>query len=199
MLLPLLDDELALKQDRQFFMIHLMGSHFHYNKRYPPEYEHFTSEHEHSSSALHKNIQAEYDNSILYNDFVVTEIISRFRDENAIVVYIADHGEETSDNMDFIGHGEGMLDRDMIEVPMIIWLSNQFSETYPELEYAIASSIHRPYMTDDMIHTLLDLMNIETSEYVPSRSIINPDFDSSRPRIYAGHIYDKESGLHEVR
>ena len=85
---------------------------------------------------------------------------------------------------------------------MIIWTSDIFRRSYPELEERIAASIHRPYMTDDMIHTLLDIMGIETEEYEPSRSVINPVFDASRPRIYAsrpgiysGRIYTKEAGL----
>ena len=54
-------------------------------------------------------------------------------------------------------------------------------------------------MTDDMIHTLLDIMSIETPEYDPAKSIINPKFDSSRPRIYSGMLYDKENGLHALQ
>ena len=50
-------------------------------------------------------------------------------------------------------------------------------------------------MTDDMIHTVLDIMQIETPEYDPTKSIINASFDVTRPRIYSNHLYDKEKGL----
>lgn len=116
------------------------------------------------------------------------------------MIYLPDHGEDVYDeySTNFVGHVDGMKSRYMIEVPMIIWCSQKFSDTYPELTRRIAASVHRPYMTDDMIHTLLDIMSIETDEYVPSRSIINPEFDASRPRIYADWLYTKEGGLHEV-
>ena len=136
---------------------------------------------------------------MLYNDFVVDEIIRRFEDKNAIVIYVSDHGEEVYDSMNFFSHNEGTPSRYMIEVPFIVWTSQKFRQAYPELEERIASSVNRPYMTDDMIHTLLDIMGIETPGYDPPKSIINPNFDSSRKRIYAGMLYDKERGLHEIQ
>ena len=86
-----------------------------------------------------------------------------------------------------------------LEVPFLIWTSPKFRQAYPELEARIASSVNRPYMTDDMIHTLLDITGIETPEYDPAKSVINPKFDSSRIRISSGKLYDKETGLHEIQ
>jgi heptose-I-phosphate ethanolaminephosphotransferase len=34
---------------------------------------------------------AEYDNSVLYNDYVVSEIIKCFADKDAVVLYFSDH------------------------------------------------------------------------------------------------------------
>ena len=142
-----------------------------------------------------KKTRSEYDNAVLYNDFIVDQIIRRFEDKNAVVLYLSDHGEEVFDNMSLAVHTETIGSTNMIEIPMMIWCSQKFSQDCPELEARIAASVHRPYMTDDMIHTLLDIMGIETDEYEPSRSIINPAFDASRPRIYSKRIYTKEAGL----
>lgn len=131
-------------------------------------------------------------------NYIVDEIIRRFEDKNAIVIYISDHGEEVYDEADFFGHAWSVT-RNMAEIPFIIWTSDKFSHEYPELESRIASSIHRPYMTDDMIHTLLDIMSIETPEYDPARSVINPSFDITRPRIYFGHLYTKDDGLNALQ
>ena len=203
-LLPILDDAIRNENehDKNFYFIHLMGTHGRYSMRYPLEYDKFTAEDEGGFDGIsrsQKKIRAEYDNAILYNDFVVSEIIRRFEDKNAIVIYVSDHGEEVYDSMNFFSHNEGTPSRYMIEVPFIIWTSQKFRQAYPELEERIASSVDRPYMTDDMIHTVLDIMGIETPEYDPSKSIINPNFDSSRKRIYAGMLYDKERGLHEIQ
>ncbi|MBQ3448160.1 MAG: phosphoethanolamine transferase, partial [Synergistaceae bacterium] len=202
-LLPLLDDALKESAARNFYVIHLMGCHNTYSRRYPPEYAKFTASDETGGyegiTDSQKAHRAEYDNAELYNDYVVDQIIRRFEDKNAIVIYVSDHGQEVYDEVNIATHGGELPRRHIIEVPFIMWLSPKFRESYPELEARIASSVDRPYMTDDMIHTLLDIMSIETPEYDPAKSIINPKFDSSRPRIYSGMLYDKENGLHALQ
>lgn len=47
-------------------------------------------------------------------------------------------------------------------------------------------------MTDDMIHTVMDIADIKTAEFDPTRSIINAKFNDKRPRIFDGMDYDKE-------
>ena len=201
-ILPLLDKSLQIEHTKNFYLIHLIGAHFHYYKRYPKSFERFYHQDEsrgiENMSVRQKILRAQYDNAILYNDFVVNEIIKRFEDKNAIIIYISDHGEEIFDTMNISGHNDGVLSPNVIEIPFIIWLSEKFAASYPELEARIASSIHRPYMTDDMIHTVLDIMQIETPEYDPAKSIINASFDVTRQRIYSGHLYDKEKGLVKI-
>ena len=199
LLIPMLDDILHKEHHaKNFYVLHLIGTHVKYTHRYPSEWTKFTAQDENGSSYSRRQCRAEYDNAVLYNDFVVSEIIKRFEDKNAIVIYVSDHGEEVYDSIDFSGHGTGILSRNIHEIPMLVWVSQKFSASYHELEKRIAASVDRPYMTDDMIHTLLDIMSIETPEYEPSQSIINADFDESRPRIYSGHIYDKENGFHAL-
>ena len=200
-ILPLLDKSLEIEHAKNFYLIHLIGTHFHYYKRYPKSFEKFYTQDEDKTGGLinmsvrQKILRAQYDNAILYNDFILGEIIKRFEDKNAIIIYISDHGEEIFDTMNLLGHNDGVLSPNVIEIPFIIWLSEKFAASYPELEARIASSVHKPYMTDDMIHTVLDIMQIETHGYDPAKSIINASFDITRPRIYSGHIYDKEKGL----
>lgn len=45
-------------------------------------------------------------------------------------------------------------------------------------------------MTDDIIDTILDIADIKTSEYNPSKSIINSKFDFSRKRMIDNKDYD---------
>lgn len=191
MLLPFLDDELKNEHDKNFYVLHLMGTHFHYHKRYTQEFEKFSADDEGGFNGLtysQKDIRAKYDNAILYNDFVIDEIIKRFENKNAIVIYIPDHGEEIYDTRNFQGHFEGI--KSCVEIPFIIWLSQEFRTEYPELEARISQSVNRPYMTDDIIHTILDIMSIETSDYDPAKSVINPLYNSKRKRILLGeYIY----------
>lgn len=201
LLLPILDKALNTKHSKNFYVIHLIGTHFHYYRRYPENFSVFSHEQEHTKleviSDSNKEIRARYDNAVLYNDYIVNEIIRRFEDKNALVIYISDHGEEVFDDVNFSGHG--FITRNTLEIPFIIWVSDEFSQSYPELERRIASSVHKPFMTDDIIHALLDIMSIETPEYDPAKSIINESFDITRSRITEGYIYDKDTGVHALQ
>lgn len=194
-LFPLIDDAVADMGDgKSFIVIHLMGGHGLYYNRYPYSYHKFTaSDITLNVSEANKRIVAEYDNALYYNDFIVTEIINKFRDREALVIYLPDHAEAVYDEgVGFAGHIEENANRHMIEVPLIFWASEKFLDKYSEKWAQIVSSTERPYMTDDMIHTVLDLADVETEDYEPNRSIVNEDFDSRRVRMFDGADYDRE-------
>ena len=67
-----------------------MGTHIDYSMRYPKEFKKFSPEDEQGLNTINlsQKIRAEYDNAVLYNDFVVNEIIKRFETRNAIIIYI---------------------------------------------------------------------------------------------------------------
>ena len=44
-------------------------------------------------------IVKDYDNATYYNDYVINQIISLFEQEEAIVIYLSDHGEECFDEI----------------------------------------------------------------------------------------------------
>ncbi|MBP2631055.1 MAG: rane protein YijP required for phosphoethanolamine modification of [Firmicutes bacterium] len=192
-LLPVLDKEIKDKTEKNFFVIHLMGSHGVYSKRYPKEYDVFREQDIISNFGIsQKETIARYDNSILYNDYIIQEIIKRFQNNEAIIIYVSDHGEEVYDYRNFAGHTEDNGSRYMIEVPLVVWASDKFKEHYPEKVQSISKAVNRPYMTDDMIHTILDLSEIETPEFDETRSLINNNFNSQRKRIYHNQNYDNE-------
>lgn len=192
-LLPVLDEFLIHAHEKNFFVIHLYGTHAAYNERYPDEFAKFTPEDEDKPTEEGKKFAAEYDNAVLYNDFIVNEIIRRFEDKDAAIIYISDHGEEVfEDGREFSGHSmEEQGNRSMIEIPALIWASQKFRERYPEKVFALATALDRPYRTDFLIHAILDLMEIRTTSFDPTKSILNASFDSTRQRIYNGEPYVK--------
>lgn len=72
---------------------------------------------------------------------------------------------------------------------MLVYMSKIFQKNYPYITNRIRLSAHRPFMTDDMIHSILDLMEIQTKEYRPSLSIFNKQFNNKRKRICAERLY----------
>lgn len=165
-----------------FIIYHLIGTHSTYKNRYPKEFNKFKNK---------NDIISSYDNAILYNDFIINKIISLFKDTEAIIFYLSDHGEEVYDFREFVGHAEGNGSRYMIEIPFIIYTTNKFKENHSNIINKIKNSLNNPYMTDDFIHTLLDITQIKTVEFDETRSIISDKFNSDRKRIFAGKNYDE--------
>ena len=188
-ILPLLDDSLNKNNaDKNFYVLHLLGTHLDYRARYPAEFDIFKAEDEPAEEKFQREFQAAYDNAVLYNDFVVEEIIKRFEDKDALVIYVSDHGENVFADGKHLGHGP-IGDKWQFEIPMVIWLSEACKKNHPDLEQKISAAKNLPFMTDDMIHALSDLMKIQTPEFDSRRSLFDKDFDTTRKRIYKGMEY----------
>ncbi len=194
-LFPLIDDAIANRsEDKNFYVVHLMGGHGLYYNRFPYSFSKFNKDDiTLPISDGKREIVAQYDNALYYNDYIVSSIIDKFRDSETLVIYVPDHGEAVYDEgEDMSGHIEENPTHHMIEIPVIIWASDKFKAKYPEKWSEIKAAVNRPYMTDDMIHTVMDIADIKTAEFDPTRSIINAKFNDKRPRIFDGMDYDKE-------
>ncbi len=176
--------------DNNFIIYHLIGTHMRYEDRYPKSFSKFQNKNSLITEYNKNSIIAKYDNAILYNDYIINKIIDIFKDKESIVIYISDHGEEVYDFGNFVGHVESRANKYMVEIPFLIYVSNTFKVKYPKIVEKIEKSVNKPYMTDDLIHTILDIAEIETKEYDKTRSIINNNFNSKRKRIYSGKEYD---------
>lgn len=191
--LPYLESILESNNEKSFYVIHLMGTHGGYKERYPITYNKFSANDEkNEKNKSQKEIISQYDNAVLYNDYVVSEIMKKVEDREAIVIYVSDHADDVYDTGDYAGHDEVNGTTNMIEIPMVIYETEKFKEKYPDLDKNLENSVNIPYMTDDMIHTLLDMLKIETDEFDSTRSIINKNYDMARKRIYHDKIYIKD-------
>ena len=167
---------------KRFLSIHLIGSHNTYGDRYPAGYGIFEA----ISSDEKTRKKALYDNAMLYNDNILNEIFKLFSQSDSIVVYLSDHGEEVYEIDDFVGHGDDHITRFTCEIPMLIYVSDIFIQKHPKIYEKLKASVHRPYMSDDLIHTVLDIAGIQTPNFDPTRSIINDQFNEKRRRIVGG-------------
>lgn len=118
-----------------------------------------------------RQIRAEYDNAVLYDDDIVDQIIQRFAEQDAVVIFLSDHGEEVNDVREIVGHGDESS-RWQHEIPMVIWTSAKFRAHHPEDAARIGQAKDRRWCSDEMIHTLLDLMKIEVPQYEKEKSLL---------------------------
>lgn len=183
-LLDPLDEVLQEKNAKQFIVIHTLGSHFRYNARYPETFCRFTP-------ALHDNttynLNAEnrellvnsYDNSILYTDYVLNEIITRLEREEAVstMIYLSDHGENIyDDDTRMAVHGNARPTHLELHIPLFIWTSKPYIEQWPERVERMKNHKDRAVSTSNLFHSLLDIADITYPDEKAALSIASPDF-----------------------
>lgn len=180
---------------KKLVIIHLMGNHNSYAKRFPAAFNRFRDEKSDEAKTI-----ADYDNSVLYNDFVVDSLLKQvkfFSDRNQVVsavVYFSDHGENVYDEYGEVGHDfSENMSRFLVEVPFMVWLSPAYQQVYAEKSGVIRQNMHQPFVTDDLFHACNDLMSIETPSFENKRSVFNKDYNNNRSRILAdGKDYDQK-------
>lgn len=178
--------------ENKLVIFHLMGQHMAYKSRYPKGRRIFKDyDYKHRKDLEHKDIRilSNYDNATLYNDSVVNQIIRRFEEQPAVVIYLSDHGEECYDGiLNKAGRQhtaviDARLAHEEFEIPFWIWCSKSFVREHSDIFNRIAEAKDRPFMTDALPHLLLSLAGISTPSYQERRDILSPQYDAKRPRI----------------
>jgi len=190
--LPIVTKALNDKSAKKVIFVHLLGTHTQYKNRYTENFNQFKD----TPSTPFGTQQAfdainQYDNAVLYNDFVINEIISSLKqhattDEKQQFIYFSDHGEDVYQTVDFNGHSESIGSYPMFEIPFVFWSNNK-----NELE-KYKSFTDRKYMTDDFIYSVADILNITFEGMQSENSIFSPNFQAKQ-RIVKQHIdFDTE-------
>lgn len=113
--------------DKMLIVMHLMGNHGSYEQRYPKAFEKYDG----------KNTIDKYDNSIIYNDYVMSQVYKRARKIPNFkgLVYCSDHADAIDKNL---SHDASQFDFDMTHIPLYIYLSDSYiqnnSAKYKSLE-----------------------------------------------------------------
>jgi len=170
-----------------FIVLHTYGSHFNYKERYPQEFSIFLPDDVTKVSLSQKEelINA-YNNSILYTDFFLNEVISVLEKEDAItsLLYCSDHGEDLLDDQRrrFL-HASPSPTYYQLKVPLFIWLSDSYVKEHPEKINAAKKNRDYAVATNSIYHTLLDIANIRTKNTIKELSLVSVEF-KQQPRNY---------------
>ena len=189
-LLPLINQAKTEQSERNFYVIHLIGSHMDYSLRYPEGFGKFSAADVKAKlTSKQKDVVAYYDNSVLYNDFVINEIFKIFSGDDSLIVYLSDHGENLYEN-GRLGHG--MESRFTYEIPLLFIASREFLSDHAKLWQRLAAAKDKPFMSDDLAHLLADIIGVAPLEFDERKSPIRADFNASRKRIANGVDYDEK-------
>ena len=183
----------AENKDNNLIIFHLMGCHVSYNRRYPENRKHFrAAQYKKKRPELTKQrryMLAHYDNAVLYNDSIVDQIVKRFANEEAVVIYMPDHGEECFEGKRSIicRNHSAQIDYDLaryeFKVPFWIYCSPKYIKKRPEVFEQIKAAKDKRFMTDALPHLLLHLGGIKAKDYRSEYDILSPQYNEKRPRI----------------
>ena len=177
--------------DYSLDIIHLLGQHFDYSLRYPQGQSFFTVD-DYSERPIDddaKQTVMHYDNATKYNDIVLDRLLSLYEDEDAVIIYVSDHGEEVYDDLPVQGRlfqdPTALQAKNEYEVPMWIWCSDSYRNNHPDIVGAIRESTDKPFLTDGIPQILLYLAGIECAWTDESRNLLSDKYQC-KPRIIDG-------------
>jgi lipid A ethanolaminephosphotransferase len=160
-------------------VMHQMGSHGPaYFKRSPAAFKKFLPECTNNSlqSCDLQGLVNAYDNSIVYTDHLLASSIQWLKAQEAqtapALLYLADHGESLGENNLYL-HGMPYSVAPDVQkrVPWITWLSPGFEQRSKTTTACLKQQLDAPISHDNYFHSVLGLMNVQTSVYQPALDI----------------------------
>lgn len=155
-LLGLLD--ISNGNNKNLIVIHLAGSHSPY-KNYPIDFKKFPND----------NINDNYDNSILYTDYILQQIFAKLSPHNLdLFIYISDHGEKK-------GMLRNQFDFRMERIPFVMYCSDDYKKKHNNFA-EIENGKHK-YFTSDMFYdTFLGLLGINKKFYMQNQNLFSEEY-----------------------
>lgn len=173
-LLPLINERVNYQFNKKLYLIHLVGNHMLFNDRFPNDRAYFHTKDYGRYHEWQRQTMADYDNSVLYNDSVLTEIFNIFMNRDALVIYFSDHGEDLYQSSDvFYGHGQSRGTKSYFiteNIPFIVFVGGTFKKKHPELYRRMLHSVDDTICTTDLTYTLMDIMGLELKGHPKARS-----------------------------
>lgn len=191
-LLPEFRREIARAGKARFIGLHVIGSHWAYDSRYPPAFELFGSgegltPRDAVSGSLNPKVVDAYDNSVAYTDWFLGQIIDQARAlaVPATVTYISDHGEDLYALDGQSGHGAPEYSKHQFDIPAFVWVNAAFRRAHPDKVEAMRLNATKEIRTHNVFYSLADLMGIRWPGARPEASFASSQFapDTATPVI----------------
>lgn len=167
---PPIKEEAAKRDSKLLLVVQPIGSHWWYPSHYGREFAKFKPE------CAHKDIDRtgkeelinSYDNTILATDAFLSNIISMFKDKNAVLIYMSDHGESLGEN-DLYLHG---AESEPVSHPaLFVWYSNKYAAMFPDKISALNGNVNDTIKAAELFHSVLDAAGLKTEILKPELSI----------------------------
>lgn len=170
-------------------VLHQLGNHGPaYSKRYPREFAHFQPECTKSElrECSREEIVNSYDNAIRYTDHVLARAIGMLKGwqprYDVGLMYVSDHGESLGEKGLYLhGMPYAVAPREQLAVPMLWWFGGAGARGWDGVDTAcLRERARRPAQHDNVYHSVLGLLQIETPSYDAASDLVGPCRRSGR-------------------
>src|SRR3990167_374096 len=195
-LVPALARITQRNEQKQFIVLHTLGSHYNYVHRYPEQFNQFQpslnkrESYSLQNSKFKKELLNSYDNSILFTDFVLNNIIETLKKQNiqAFILYSSDHGEDLFDE-GCQQSGHGLNTAHNLEIASFVWYSDKYAERNPKKIVQLQTNQARKINQTAIFPTLLHAANISIKDDSLEKSFLKKFNDYPR-LVLGGKNYD---------
>jgi len=188
-LLHSLDEKVASVTGSKVIVLHQKGSHGpDYFDRYPQSKEFFTpvcktNQLQHCTKAEVINA---FDNTIRYTDYFLNRTIEWLKTKNSqydtALTYLSDHGESLGENNLYLhGMPYSIAPKEQKQVPVFMWLSNDYEKANAINSDCLKNISANTFSHDNLFHTVLGMLNVQTKVYNPELDIIKTCRRNSTP------------------
>ncbi len=181
-LLHSLDEKIASMTGNKVIVLHQKGSHGpDYFYRYPKDKEFFTPvcKTNQLQNCTKEEVTNTYDNTIRYTDYFLNNAIEWLKTKNTqyntALLYLSDHGESLGENNLYLhGMPYSIAPKEQKQVPFFLWLSQDYQQANAINMDCLKSANSLDYSHDNLFHTVLGMLNIQTKIYNAELDILNP-------------------------
>lgn len=189
LLLPRIERKLVEHSTGHLMMVvHSYGSHSTYSDRYLQDQSYYQPDQVIKATRDNREILINaYDNTIRYTDHVLASIIGMLQKTQrpAAMMYISDHGEDIyDDDRNLYLHASPWPSYYQLHVPLLVWTSPQYAQTYPVRTALIRSRAEDPVQSDAVFPTMLTLGGIRTPYGQDTLSLASVEYRIKPERHY---------------
>lgn len=165
-------DTISLREESNFTTLHMIGSHWFYDSRYPSSFKQFTptATSKYLKSSTKEELINSYDNTILYLDWFLHELIKEVKKQNktSLIIYLSDHGEILGEDNKWL-HAQNHTASQ--NPAMLVWYSNNFAKKFPKAIISLKKKHTQPISTNFLFHSIIDLYKINNLKFNTEESI----------------------------
>ena len=152
---------LSKGNSRNLIVLHTIGSHWYYNNHFSKKCELFrpVTPSRIIAQCTSEEIVNSYDNTVVYTDYFLHQLISVLKNKNALMIYLSDHGEVLGEDGMWLHAGDHIASKNPA---CIVWYSDTFAKKYPDKVTSVAANKANRLRTDFLFHSILDGGEIPT-------------------------------------